>query len=122
MNARELIADLRLLGPQDLNVVFHYLAARVYDARLAGGLPLSDAHDFKLWLEELGEASKHSPILESTEVLVQPGNGTSPKVTRAPQPRWDRSCPDCGHEHEDRSECKKYLGEGKFCPCETKQP
>jgi hypothetical protein len=96
MNARELIADLRLLGPQDPNVVFHYLAARVYDARLSNGLPLHDAHDFKLWLEELGEASK-CPALPA-----------------------DHTCPDCGHVHEDRNECKKYLGEGKFCPCESR--
>jgi hypothetical protein len=32
----------------------------------------------------------------------------------------DHVCPDCHHEHEGRNECSHYLGEEKFCHCESK--
>ncbi len=42
------------------------------------------------------------------------------EAARLPDPVPDPLCPDCRHVHEGRTECKKYLGEGKFCPCESK--
>ncbi len=36
------------------------------------------------------------------------------------RPRPDPNCPDCNHVHEGRNECSRYLGEGKFCRCESK--
>lgn len=43
-------------------------------------------------------------------------------LTPASVPHRDHTCPDCHHEHEGRNECSHYLGEGKFCHCESKVP
>lgn len=32
----------------------------------------------------------------------------------------DHACDDCRHEHQGKTECGHYLGEGKFCKCEAK--
>ena len=53
MTSAEVIEALRDLGPQDLNVVFTYLAERVPDVRLEDGRRLCDATDFQQWLHEL---------------------------------------------------------------------
>ena len=115
MTASELIAELRLMGPQDPNVIFQYLADHVYEAELPTSLNgpprrVRDASDFREWLLELAEAAKParcvSPALRQTQIPAQ-------------QPR-DHRCPDCGHVHEGRDECGKYLGEEKFCPCESR--
>jgi hypothetical protein len=121
MTAKELISTFRILGPQEASVIFTYLADQVYDAKLATGQRILDATDFTAWLRELAEAAKVSDFSQSTQVSSGTEFGTSPKVMpRPPQPRWDRSCPDCGHEHEGRNDCAKSLGEGKFCQCESR--
>jgi hypothetical protein len=58
LSPKTVIAELRELGPQDFQVVMHFLAERVYQARLADGRKLRDVLDFKQWLEELGEEGK----------------------------------------------------------------
>jgi hypothetical protein len=123
MTAKELIDDLRLLGPQDANVIFQYLADHIYEAELSTPptRPLRrvrDACDFKEWLLELAEAAKLP--LGLTKAPRAPTPQLSLTQNLAQQPRRDHTCPDCGHEHEGRTDCGKYLGEGKFCPCETR--
>lgn len=59
MIAAELISDLRAIGdPQDLCVILQYLADYLYESRLANGMELTDAADFKMWLEELSAEAK----------------------------------------------------------------
>jgi len=120
INPRGLVLNLCALGQQDGCVVFAYIAEHYYELALSNGSPLAytDVTGHKQFWEEVAEAAKVSGFSPSTPVQAPTGFGTSPKVT--PRPRWDRSCPDCGHEHEDRTECKKYLGEGKFCQCESR--
>ena len=44
---------------------------------------------------------------------------TSPMVTvRAPQARWEDTCPRCGHVHQADAECGEALGGGRICRCE----
>lgn len=58
ISTTDLLADLRLAGPQEFSVVLNFLADRVYEARLKDGRRLRDAMDFKQWLEELAEEAR----------------------------------------------------------------
>jgi hypothetical protein len=120
MNSRELISNLQALGPQDHHVLFTYLADHVHEARLNDGICLLDRSDFAAWLRELAREARNC-VQASTRVSVMPGLRTSPRViSPAAQRRYDHVCPDCDHEHRSREECGFYLGEGRFCHCESK--
>jgi hypothetical protein len=96
-----------------LRAALHHIADHWYQLQLLDGQRMNDATDAALGLRELAEAAR----VPGTEPESMP----APKVTQRPaQPRWDRTCPDCAHEHEGRNDCGKYLGEGKFCQCESK--
>lgn len=92
MTAKELIDHLRACGPQDLNVVFHYIADRVPELRLEDGQRLLDSTDFTVCLRELGKAWREAegwkfPALHDT-------------------------CPRCGHIHQGDAECGEDIGGG----------
>jgi hypothetical protein len=121
MTAKEMIANLRDLGPQEFSALFEYLAEHTYEARLSKGQRLLDASDFKAWFLELADNASR------TEVSVEAGSGTRPKVlTPAPQRRYDSrhdpTCPRCGHIHEGVGECAMYMGNGRYCRCELEVP
>lgn len=42
---------------RDVQLFLRLLAQKVYSARLASGIRLLDASDFKMWLEELSESA-----------------------------------------------------------------
>jgi len=130
MTAKEVISDLRLMGPQDLCVIFAYLGEHLFGCETADGnvvLRSVTTERAQRFLCELSEEARKS---ESTEVPLRAELSTRLSVTgcgvrrqdREEQPRWksDPVCPDCNHVHEGRAECSKYLGEGKFCKCESK--
>jgi len=62
MNARELVSELRLLGPQDQNVIFAFIADHLYELRLNSGGRINDLMDFKLFLHELSEAWRFAEV------------------------------------------------------------
>ncbi len=118
LTAKEFVARLAPVEFERLVLIFNYLADHAHELRLISGDRLNDILDFAAFLRELAAALRFP---ESTEVPDRPDSRPSPKVTlRESQPRWSRRCPDCDHEHEGRNECSYYLGEGKFCQCETK--
>lgn len=104
MKPSELIADCPLPPGHEaefrlmLRIFCRHAADHSYELTLSTGQRVLDPLDFKRFLGECVEA------------INFPGKFT---------PR-DHTCPDCHHEHESRDECKKYLGEGRFCPCESK--
>lgn len=98
MTSKELMAKYRSCGEQELPVFLHFLADHWHALRLADGQALNDYMDSAAALRELAECAR---IPEHTE------NRTY-------------RCSDCDHEHEGKTECSKYLGEGKFCRCESK--
>jgi hypothetical protein len=139
MTAQELIAGLRaMVGPQEVRVIFHYLANHAIEARLAEGQRITDVSDVVAWLRELAEAAKESEVSHKCDGTVR----TGPKVTHPPeQSRWGpptrrgvdqlgqpqipdpdppHRCEDCFHVHSGRYECTEYLGEGRFCKCSSK--
>lgn len=105
MTSKEIVDDLLRCGPQSLNVSLDYIAARMCEARLRDGCRINDVSDAAAFLHECAEQVQ----------LASTGNrGKQPRAQR------DYTCPDCHHEHEGRDECQHYLGEGKFCLCESK--
>lgn len=116
MNAHELISRLRACGPQELHVVFCYLADRVHEAELLNGSKLRDAGDFKQWLDELCAASRISPeFAQGTEGQSSAESRTRLRVTgRVSEPDI---CHRCGHVHQGR-ECGEPIGGGRTCRCE----
>lgn len=80
VTADELVEDLLQLGPQDLHVLFHYLADHLTEARLLQGGRLNDATDFKAWLRELGDVA----LVRTRRSLLSNGNGP----VRREQERW----------------------------------
>ncbi|HZW05360.1 MAG TPA: hypothetical protein VFF58_00500 [Candidatus Nitrosotalea sp.] len=124
MTARELMAYMQRCGPQELNVVFHFLADQAGQARLSNGARLCDVSDFSAWLRELGDAARISgEIPDSTEVLPMPERSTRPRVTERPaQLRNWNACPRCGHVHEGDRECGVEIGRGQICRCEMEVP
>jgi hypothetical protein len=105
MNAIRIIEALRD-RPNNLGVVFRYLAEQVYDAHLDDGQRLLDATDFKAWLRELAEAST---------VHGQPFAGFH-------RGSLHDTCPRCGHIHQGDAECGEDLGGGRICRCELPVP
>ena len=130
MTGTELVHYFRSLAPPSLDpdlicarLLLRYLADQVYEARTADGRSVRDISDISTWLRELAdEARKIAQISPGTNVPFAAESRPGPKVTTPlAQLRYDSSlCPDCGHEHEGREECAKYLGEGKFCHCSSK--
>lgn len=120
MTARELLSDLRRMGPQSLEVLFTYLANHWYEFRLENGTLVrhSDAIGAREFLLECAAAAKLSPDVESTEVSIAAGSRPRPQVIRQEQPRWDRTCHNCGHVHEGEEECGVFMGGGGYCKCE----
>lgn len=126
MIAQELIAHLRDCGPQPLNVIFHFLADRCAQSRLASGARLCDAGDFTAWLRELGDAAQPD-IPGSTEALHLAERSTRPTVTgqlsgQLSEMRNWNTCPRCGHVHEGDRECGAEVGRGQLCRCEMEVP
>jgi hypothetical protein len=64
MKAKQIVEDLRALGPQDTNVLFQCLSDRVYTARLANGQRLLDASDFIAWLRLLAAEWNEAQLAE----------------------------------------------------------
>jgi len=124
MNARELVSELRQLGPQDKNVEYAYIADRMYGLRLNSGARLHDLMDFKLFLHELSEAWRVAEFPEGTifppslNLLTMPECKPRSKAVRMPQERWADVCVRCGHVHEGVGECGVWIGAGRFCRCE----
>lgn len=81
-------------------LIFQFQADNLYDVQFADGRPVrqSDILGQRAWFQQLVAAANPSRMLLPRDPL----------------------CPDCRHEHEGKTECKKYLGEGRFCPCESK--
>lgn len=127
MRAKEMVDDLRRLGPQDTSVLFHYLADNAIRARLADGQRLCDVGDFIAWLRELAEQAKVHVVSNNRALgaLIADGKdvmtidqvrnelGTWPEVMEI-----DDICPRCGHLHQGDSECGLPMGGGRICRCE----
>ena len=111
MTARELISNLRRCGPQSLTVIFHYVADRAHELRLADGQKLNDCLDFAAMLRELGEAAR----------LTRPELLDSPPQLRTVS-TLDPTCPRCGHVHEGDKECGAEIARGRICRCEMEVP
>ena len=107
MTATEFVNHLAPVEMKRLALIFASLADRMHSFRLADGQRLNDVTDVCALLRELSAALEFRD--SSNGALVPP-----------PQARWKTTCPDCHHEHEGRTDCSKYLGEEKFCRCETK--
>jgi len=121
MTAKELIADFRLMGSQDLTVIFGYLGDHLHDCTLADGRPLSnsDLIGMKEFFRELSIAALNR---ESTKVQPAGELRTRPKVTGRvqEQPRYRSNsleCPVCGHVHQGDGECAQWIGQGRYCSC-----
>jgi len=117
MTARDLIAELSLLGPQDQNVIFTFIAEHLYELRLLNGQRILDLMDFKVLLRELAEAWRLANFEEGMKEATKVHQMRS-KVTRMPQQRWEGHCPNCGHVHIDDAECNFPIGGGRRCRCE----
>lgn len=104
MKPSELMADLPSPPGHErefrlyARLLVRYFADHIYDATLESGEGVSDPMNFKRLFEQCAAAL------------------SAPMKARAA----GHSCPDCHHEHEGRGECKVYLGEGRFCLCESK--
>ncbi len=106
MTPKQSAAHLRTCGAQDLNVTLNTLADQLPEACFENGARVLDNTDFPRWLREVAEAWRNPHGKPLRQIMGQ-------FIVR------DHSCPECKHEHEDKAECKKYLGEGRFCPCEA---
>ena len=104
---REIVSRLAPVDFARLRLIFQFLAANAHELKLETGQHLRDAGDWKEFLSETADALAEASIPPQV----------SERMNLRPR---DHSCPECKHEHEDKTECKKYLGEGRFCPCETK--
>lgn len=82
-----------------LRLSLRHFADHVHELTLPNGLPVRDPSDLKEFLDGCVTTLAPPKFVARTHV-----------------------CPDCDHEHEGKTECKKYLGEGRFCPCESKVP
>jgi len=65
VTAKEMISNLRTLGPQDASAIFQYLADHITEARLFRGGRLCDVTDFAAWLRELADGAKVSDLPEA---------------------------------------------------------
>lgn len=123
MTARELIAEYRRCGPQELTVFLHFIADRVHELRFESGARLNDASDFAAMLRELAEAARMDSrgdewrkLADYRDKMPQTATGQLGPRTRT---RLD-FCPDCGHAHRGDSECEEPTGAGRTCRCERK--
>jgi hypothetical protein len=96
MKPDELIANLRVFCPQNLTVIFQYLADRLYQAQLPNGTMLRDVSDVRDWLEHLSTVAR-APLVKALQQNV---------------------CPRCGHIHNNEKECGEKIGGGRVCRCE----
>jgi hypothetical protein len=104
MTPKEIVSRLAPVELDRLRLIFKFMAANAHELTCDSGEKLRDASDWKEFLNEVADALAEA---------------STPPYTNFHLPR-DHTCPDCGHEHEDKAECKHYLGEGRFCPCESK--
>jgi len=44
----------------------------------------------------------------------------NPRLVRQEQPRWDSTCPHCGHVHQSEEECGVHMGGAGPCQCGSK--
>jgi len=121
MKPRQVIAELALLGSQDLRVTLHFLADRAIASRLENGQRLCDVIDFTAWLRELAAATQ---ISDSTEVQREPVSRPPTKVTYpCTGSRFNLDfCPACGHIHVEEKECGFPIGGDRVCRCERAVP
>lgn len=105
MTPSELMRGVEKLGEAPLSVKLLFIANRILSITTEDGRSLRDMSDVR----QAAIDCYHAQLALEQEAR-RPAD---------PAPR-DYTCPECGHEHETRDECKKYLGEGKFCPCEAK--
>jgi len=110
MTPRDLAASIPF-GPNpprdihiSLSIALLYLSEHFYEARTESGMRVSDPISTRIWLAELAAAINLNEAAFATKPISLP----------------DYVCPECKHEHRDRNECGAYLGEGKFCHCESK--
>jgi len=108
MTPKEIVSRLAPVELDRLRLIFTFMASHAGDFELESGARLLDAGDWKEFLHEAADALAEAAV----------PSGVAGRMN--PHPLRDHTCPDCGHEHEDKTECKKYLGEGRFCPCESK--
>lgn len=106
MTPKEIVDLLAPMDLERLRAIFLFIARNSNELTTLSGMHLRDGTDWKEFLHELGDALAEKAFLS--------------RQSSHPFKAYDRTCPDCKHEHEDKTECKKYLGEGRFCPCETK--
>ena len=103
MTAGEFIARLAPVDLDRLARIFDCLADHGHELHLESGQALRDGIDFIAFHREVAVAARLRGSAGRT-------------VTFGPV----RACSECGHEHEGKNECSKYLGEGKFCHCESR--
>jgi hypothetical protein len=125
MNARELILDLRALGPgQDTpeallytRLLCRYLADHLHEATLQSGMGLRDLSDVIAWLRELADVARNpeTPIRQGVALALQ---RNAADRGRSQPARWDDTCPRCGHVHEGLGQCGMPMGGGGICGCE----
>lgn len=122
MNAQEVIARFRLMGPQDPNVLYTFFADHAREFTLMSGDYLHEPLHWSLFFRELAVESHTIPSFDEVPSPPALELRTALQTTRTPQVRWptEPACPDCDHVHEGRGECGHYLGEEKFCHCPSK--
>jgi hypothetical protein len=119
VNAQQMIGALRSIARQippsshRADLLFRFLADNVCLARLNSGARVLDQVDFAQWLRELADAS-----------FTGSGRPCPSGVGGRPIQGYfeirDRTCPDCGHVHQDENECGQAMGGGRVCRCERK--
>jgi hypothetical protein len=112
MTAKEFIASIGPIDPQETSAMFFYLAEHVREAQLADGRHLCLIADFSDWLRELAEAAIARAVARNPQMVV----------TRPAARSTDRTCPRCGHVHQSAQECEADLGGGRVCRCEMVMP
>ena len=115
INSSGLVANLRTLGPQDLHVLFTYLADHWHELRLKSGGRLLDGSDAKEFLREAAEYAMPAREFSSPVEFGNHRLRTSGRVIED----W---CHDCGHIHADPSECGFPQGGGRKCLCDKRVP
>jgi hypothetical protein len=126
MNSDTMYANLR--ARRTLAEQLFYFAEHLHEWRLNDGMCLLDRSDFAAGLRELAYAARKAEnpdtealVMTTGSQLAQSVDGGRPASLPRYRPAWERhNCPDCGHEHEGKIECGFYLGEEKFCRCESK--
>jgi hypothetical protein len=116
MTPEEFIAHLAPFDMNRLALVFDWMADHADELRTSGGQRLLDSIDWSAFLHEAAVAARNreSPSLldlrSPIEIMARP----------ARPPRYDATCPSCGHVHEDEAECRMKMGGGGVCLCDRK--